>query len=188
MMFNRLWNKRLFTRCHVSCQQWIIHGRIQIRNLGIIIIQDGFRCNSGTRFNPIGGDTICRLIVYPEGILSIGEKVGISNSTIVCQRSITIDDSVYIGGSCRIWDTDFHAINPYSRLSDFDTKVKTAPIHIRNRAFIGGGSIILKGVDIGVNSIVAAGSVVTKSIPDNEIWGGNPARFIRKLSIDEVLN
>lgn len=46
-------------------------------------------------------------------------------------------------------------------------------------AFIGGNSIILKGVKIGKNSVVGAGSVVTRDIPDGEIWAGNPARKIR---------
>ena len=47
--------------------------------------------------------------------------------------------------------------------------------------FIGGGSIILKGVTIGERAVVGAGTVVTKDIPAGEIWAGNPARFIRKL-------
>ncbi|WP_103192495.1 acyltransferase [Formosa algae] len=46
---------------------------------------------------------------------------------------------------------------------------------------MGASSIILKGVTIGENSIIGAGSVVTKSVPCNEIWGGNPAKFIRKI-------
>lgn len=46
---------------------------------------------------------------------------------------------------------------------------------------IGACSIVLKGVTIGKNSVVGAGSVVTKSIPDNEVWAGNPAKFIRKV-------
>ncbi|WP_212635306.1 acyltransferase [Pseudozobellia thermophila] len=52
---------------------------------------------------------------------------------------------------------------------------------IKDRAFIGAYSIILKGVTIGENAIVGAGSVVTKSVPDNQIWAGNPAKFIRSI-------
>jgi len=59
--------------------------------------------------------------------------------------------------------------------------VKTAPIIIKDNAFIGGSTIILKGYTIGENSVIAAGSVVTGVVSDNEIWGGNPARFIRRL-------
>ena len=54
-------------------------------------------------------------------------------------------------------------------------------VKIKNNVFIGAKYIILKGVTIGENSVVGAGSVVTKSIPANQIWAGNPAKFIRNL-------
>ena len=69
------------------------------------------------------------------------------------------------------------------RISQNDTDIKSAPVLIKEGAFIGAHSIILKGVTIGKHSIIGAGSVVTKSIPDGEIWAGNPARFIRKIDI-----
>ncbi|MDY0151562.1 MAG: acyltransferase [Candidatus Cloacimonas sp.] len=160
-----------------------MHGLPFIKNLGIISIGSGFRCNSGNNYNPIGGDTICRLVVYKRGSLNIANDVGISNSTIVCMNSIIIEDKVLVGGSCRIWDTDFHSQDAQIRTSGKDNDVKTAPIIIRKNAFIGGGSTILKGVEIGENSIVAAGSIVSKNIPPNEIWGGNPAKLIRPIPI-----
>ena len=52
---------------------------------------------------------------------------------------------------------------------------------IKDHAFIGAHAIILKGVTIGEGSVIGAGSVVTKSVPDGEIWAGNPAVFIRKV-------
>ena len=57
----------------------------------------------------------------------------------------------------------------------------TIPVVIKDGAFIGAHCIILKGVSIGEKSVVGAGSVVTKSIPDGEIWAGNPAKFIRRI-------
>ena len=103
------------------------------------------------------------------------------------KRYNPIGDNVRVGGGCKIWDTDFHSTNPFSRISEHDYDVRASSILIDSRAFIGGGSIILKGVSIGENSIVAAGSVVTKNIPSNEIWGGNPAKYIRKLRDDELV-
>ena len=55
-------------------------------------------------------------------------------------------------------------------------------IRINNDVFIGANSIILKGVEIGKCSVIGAGSIVTKCIPENEIWAGNPAMFIKKNS------
>jgi len=63
---------------------------------------------------------------------------------------------------------------------DFLNKIKK-PVIIEDNVFIGAHSLILKGVIIGENSIIGAGSVVTKSIPANQIWGGNPSKFIRNL-------
>jgi len=64
--------------------------------------------------------------------------------------------------------------------ADYNNTNQEAVI-IENNVFIGAHSTILKGVRIGENSIIGACSVVTKSIPRNEIWGGNPAKFIRNI-------
>ncbi|MHC1733003.1 MAG: acyltransferase [Bacteroidales bacterium] len=169
-----------FTRVSIG-KRWGINGLIYVLNKGTINIGDNFHANSSRYANPIGGDNVLRLIVRKKGDLTIGNNVGISNSTIVCWRRVEIGDYVNIGGDCKIWDTDFHSTDPVNRVHRDNVNVKTQDIKIGDYAFIGGGSIILKGVIIGKNSVVAAGSVVTKSIPDNEIWGGNPAKFIRKL-------
>ena len=76
---------------------------------------------------------------------------------------------------------DFHSLNPKIRLNG-DTDIRTKPVHIGKSVFVGGHSIILKGVSIGDGSVIGAGSVVIKSIPAGEIWAGNPARFIRKVT------
>lgn len=77
--------------------------------------------------------------------------------------------------------TDFYSLLPEDRLSVPDIHIRTKAIRIDDNAFIGGSSIILKGVHIGENSVVGAGSVVTRDIPANQIWGGNPARFLKML-------
>ena len=59
--------------------------------------------------------------------------------------------------------------------------VKSSPVTIGDDVFIGAHSTILKGVTIGDRAIIGACSVVTKNVPDDEIWAGNPARFIRKM-------
>ena len=68
-----------------------------------------------------------------------------------------------------------------NRVQNGDTDVKTKPILIKEGAFIGAHAMILQGVTIGRHSVVGAGAVVTKDIPDGQIWGGNPAVCIRKI-------
>lgn len=185
--YNWLYNKisfRLFNI--VVLGRLVVKGRVFIRNKGELIIGENVRINSGKNYNVIGGDVRTNLIVEKGCKLIIGNNVGISNSTIVCHKSIVIEDNVLIGGGCKVYDTDFHSIclsqriEPYQSVSDKNIEgVKKGSILIKKSDWIGGHSIILKGVTIGENAIVAAGSVVSCCIPDNEVWGGNPVRFIK---------
>ncbi len=84
-----------------------------------------------------------------------------------------------IGGGTCIYDTDFHPLTTADRLNDNDEKIVSAAVIIEQNVFIGANCTILKGVTIGKNSIVGACSVVAKKIPPNEIWAGNPAKFIK---------
>lgn len=152
---------------------------------GSLIIGDNFTMSNGLRFNPIGYPQPCMFVVTKDAKLTIGENVGISQTSLICHHSITIGNNVKIGGGVKIYDTDFHSLDPEVRKNhslDMKTK-KVAPVVVQDNVFIGAGSIVLKGVTIGENSVVGAGSVVTKSIPANEIWGGNPAKFIKKVEI-----
>ena len=147
-----------------------------------IIIGNNVSINSSIEANPIGG--FCKTIfnVRKNGRIIICDNVGISNTAIVSDSNVFIDEYANIGAGTCIYDTDFHSINPNIRLNG-DTDVKTKPIHIGKRVFVGAHSIIMKGVSIGDNSVIGAGSVVTKSIPADEIWAGNPIRFIKKLEL-----
>lgn len=106
--------------------------------------------------------------------------MGISNTAFYAAHEIIVEDDAVIGAGCKIYDTDFHSTIAEYRLNG-NTNVKGMPVRIGRRSFIGGHSIILKGVSIGEQAVVAAGSVVTKSVPANEIWGGNPAKFLKKI-------
>jgi len=87
-----------------------------------------------------------------------------------------------IGANAKIFDHDFHPVaTELRRLPNDSDYTATKPVVLEDDAFIGAESLILKGVTIGKGSIVAAGAVVTKSVPPGEIWGGNPARFLRKV-------
>jgi acetyltransferase-like isoleucine patch superfamily enzyme len=149
---------------------------------GRFSIGQNFKMNNGLIGNPIGRPQKCTFIVDRNARLIIGNNVGISQAAIICHDSIKIGNNTKIGGGCCIYDTDFHTISYKERLDFHKDKKnkKNKPIEIKNNVFIGAHSTILKGVTIGENSIVGACSVVTKSIGRDEIWAGNPARFIRK--------
>lgn len=145
-------------------------------------IGKNFAMNNGIKGNPIGCYERCTFLVDRGCSLTIGNNVGISQTALIAHADITIGDNVKIGGGTCVYTSDFHSLNKDLRRTGDDLKNrKSAPITIENDAFIGARCIILKGVTIGENSIVGAGSVVTKSIPANEIWTGNPAKFIRKI-------
>lgn len=158
-----------------------INGIIYISNKGKVKIGNNVRINSGIKYNPIGGSSICSLHVSKGAEVIINDNSAISNTAICCRNRIEIQENVYIGGDCRIYDTDFHSLKLENRISINDNDIKSSAITIKKGAFIGASCIILKGVIIGENSIIGAGSVVTKSIPDNQIWAGNPAKFIRHI-------
>lgn len=183
---DRLVNLLIFRLKHVDCQADLagINGVLKIAGHGRIVIGAGTRMNSGPRANPIGGDTVLTLVCRQGGTIEIGPDCGLSNCAIVADERVTIGPEVMIGGGVKIYDTDFHNIDPALRREErAGTYHGTArPVEIGRNAFVGAHSIILKGVTIGENSVVGAGSVVSRDIPANEIWAGNPASFLRKVT------
>jgi acetyltransferase-like isoleucine patch superfamily enzyme len=158
-----------------------IRGRIHLAGKGEMHFGRNVRINSSLRSNQVGLSFRTAISVASGARVTIGDNVGISNSLIYAWKSITIEKDVLIGGGCQIFDTDFHSISYEARVHQGDKEAKTAEVIIREGSFIGASSIILKGVEIGPRSIVAAGSVVSRSIPADEVWGGNPAKFIKSL-------
>ncbi|QVY67500.1 acyltransferase [Polaribacter sp. Q13] len=150
-------------------------------------IGDNFKMNNGLLGNPIGRPQKCVLFVDRNASIVIGNHVGISSTALVAHKSITIGNYVKIGGGVCIYDTDFHSLEASIRQNAaMDTKnTANVAVEIKDHVFIGAHTTILKGVIIGKNSIVGACSVVTKSIPANEIWAGNPAKFIKKVINNE---
>ena len=95
-----------------------------------------------------------------------------------------VDDSdIYVGDSCMfapnvIVATGTHPVCPELRAKVYQYNL---PVHIGNNVWIGTGAVILPGVTIGDNSVIGAGSVVTKDIPANVVAVGNPCRVIREI-------
>ena len=98
--------------------------------------------------------------------------------TFLALGGITIEDDVFIGPHC-VLATEYHPENPETRHS-----LLTKPIVVKRNAWLGANVTVLAGVTIGENAIVAAGSVVTKDVPDNMVVAGSPAKVIREIKKD----
>lgn len=157
---------------------------IKIKEKGSLIFGKNVTIVSGLMVNPLGRNIRSFVRIDEGAIVKIGDNVGISNVCIWAKDKIYIGDNVKIGADCLILDSDMHSLN-YMQRRNYTTDAVNAKIReviIGDDVFIGTRSIINKGVCIGKRSIVASGSVVTKSVPENEIWGGNPAKFIKKIN------
>ena len=181
---SNVWNRCAFRLARVQFGPGCaFNGIVCAEGTRNIRIGSHVRINSGKHYNRIGGDTRTLLkTMGPEGAIQIGDRCGISNSTIIAAAPVVLEDGALLGGGCKLYTTDFHPIDPGDRAHNRDESTRRGPITIGANAFIGAHAIILKGVRVGRNSVVGAGSVVAKDIPDNEVWAGNPARFIRSLS------
>ena len=126
------------------------------------------------------GHTQCfeavRIECLPNAVVELGDRTYINHdSEIRCREQISIGNNVSIAYNVLIQDSDYHTI--YDK--EGNPKLQTLPITIEDNVWIGANVIILKGVTIGEGSIIAAGSVVTKSIPPHSLVGGNPAKVIK---------
>lgn len=113
-----------------------------------------------------------------DGKISIGNYCLLSpGTTITSAVSITIGDNCMFAADCYIADSDWHGL--YNRLRPFRC---SKAIVLKDNVWIGHGAKVGKGVTIGENSVVAAGAVVVKDVPDNVVVGGNPAKIIKELN------
>lgn len=159
-------------------------GYVQTRGL-MFNVKGNFKFGNNLVINTLGVDiyTNSHITVCKNATLSFGNNSGISSTAIYCADKIEIGNYVNIGAGCLIMDTNFHSLDWRIRMdSERDVvSAKTVPVKIDDFVFIGARSIICKGVHIGEKSIIAAGSVVIKDVPAGELWGGNPAKFIKKI-------
>ncbi len=163
----------------------VVKGRIVVINHGTIKLGNDVRFNCSLDSNFVGLYKTCTLAVTSGAALEIGNHSGFSGLSLYCSSKIKIGDYVNFGGNVCIWDTDFHPLDYQERRVHNVAFTNNQPISIGDDVFVGANSIILKGVTIGDRAIIGAGSVVSKSIPSDEIWAGNPIRFIKKIDVSQ---
>ena len=136
----------------------------------------------------------CSFSIGTNGHCKVGDFTLLNGALIMAEDRIEIGSHCLISWNVGIADSDFHPLEPAQRLIDakalapfFENrpprpKLRTAPVIISDNVWIGMNATILKGVTIGENSVVAAGSVVTKSVPPNTVVAGNPAVAVKTFS------
>lgn len=108
------------------------------------------------------------------GKVKIGNNVVVMNGALMmASGGITIEDNTMLAANVQLISNN-HDLEKRSIIT-------CLPIHIKKNCWIGAGATILRGITIGENSVVGAGSVVTKDVPDNVIVAGNPAKVIKRI-------
>ncbi|WP_186323407.1 DapH/DapD/GlmU-related protein [Paenibacillus xylanexedens] len=127
-----------------------------------------------------------KVYLNKSGELQVGKRLNIigkpwgTQLTVVKGARLTIGNNVMIGPRTSIFDSAYHRIDSLDDGSEMAQRIT-----IQDNAWIGTGALILPGVTIGKNAVVAAGSTVTKDVPDNTLVAGAPAKVIRELTIHD---
>lgn len=156
--------------------------------------------NLGDKANArILGDSVIRgaLKLEPGATLEIGRFCYVGDNVVISARQrVAIGESTLIAHGVQLFDNNTHPTSAAQRELQFRRMIgykdrngpmviEAAPIAIGRRCWVGMNSIVMKGVSIGNDTIVASGSVVVSSLPEGVIAAGNPARVVRELTAEE---
>ncbi|MBF0358524.1 MAG: acyltransferase [Magnetococcales bacterium] len=146
----------------------------------VFLVSSSWRCTASSLNHPV------RFCTHsPDAKIVIGDGCGLNGTSITCRSTtIKVGDGVMIGPNVVIVDSDFHHVWPPEERLQPTVELQDQAVDIGNQVWIGMNVTILKGVTIGQNSVIAAGSVVVKSIPENSLAAGNPAKVIKRYVAD----
>lgn len=164
------------------CESAQVFRKLRSRAPRAVVIGDHVSCYAGCSF-AIGENASC----------AIGDFTLLNGALLMCEERIEIGSHCLVSWGVGIADGDFHPLDPAQRRTDAEAlapyfeghpprpALRTAPVRIGDNVWIGMNATILRGVTIGENSVVAAGSVVTKAVPANVVVAGNPAVIVKQL-------
>ncbi|HKS04626.1 MAG TPA: acyltransferase [Chthoniobacterales bacterium] len=154
------------------------------KNPGAVVLGKHVSCYAG-----------CSFAIGYNGQCTVGDFTLLNGALIMAEEKIEIGSHCLVSWNVGIADSDFHPLEPAQRLIDSQAlapyfkdrpprpKLKTAPVKLCDNVWIGMNAVILKGVTIGENSVVAAGAVVTKSVGPNVVVAGNPATVVKEFDL-----
>ena len=150
----------------------------RVRLWGCPSVQNRGRMLIGNRACLVSTVATLELVSEPGGTLEIGDSTFINyGCSIAASRSVSIGPRCNIGIYTIIMDNDYHRLEPERR----NERPESAPIVLEENAWLGARVIVLKGVTIGTNSVIGAGSVVTHDIPPRSLAVGVPAKVIKEF-------
>lgn len=164
----------LFRR-NIESKKLKIMGKPIIINRGNIEIGKNTKLISSSKFYGASLDKVSLYTINNNSKIKIGENCILHGTSVRSNLSIEIGDNCILASHIKLIDHDHDIKNRKSK--GYISK----EIKIGNNVWIGYNALVLKGVTIGDNSVIGAGSVVTKDIPENCIAAGNPAKVIRNL-------
>jgi acetyltransferase-like isoleucine patch superfamily enzyme len=175
----RIWKYRALSSARLEGGAPILNQPALFIGHGTVRLGEGVQF--GWRESPLFYAGYCHVEVsHPDALFEVGEGTEFNNNLFVKSEGagIKVGRDGLFGANIEIFDSNFHDLDPDRRK---DGEPRTAPVEIGDNVFVGMGVKILKGVTIGSDSVIGAGSVVSSSIPAGVIAAGNPARVIRSL-------
>lgn len=147
-----------------------------------LVLGDGIVVKSSFLSNFVGLYQRSIIFAREGGVIILEDDVRMSGTTIYARELIHIGKHTSIGGNTKIFDHDFHPIDPEERLNHPNTGMTCKAVYIGENVFIGCNVIILKGSEIGNNCVIGAGAVVSGKFENDSVIVGNPARVIKTVS------
>jgi acetyltransferase-like isoleucine patch superfamily enzyme len=175
----RVWKYRLLSSCPNVTGSPVALQPVLFVGSGRIVL--GESVQFGWKRSPLFYTGYCHVeAAGDDALIEIGDHTEINNNSMLKSEGAGIQIGAHglFGAHIEIFDSNFHDLHPRRRHGGTP---RMAPIDIAENVFMGMSVKVLKGVTIGADSVIGAGSVVTSSIPAGVIAAGNPARVIREL-------